>query len=56
VRVTASNGIAVCPTHGTTGDLLLRHGDLAMYAAKQAGGTYAVYTPEMEPAELPAAA
>jgi diguanylate cyclase (GGDEF)-like protein len=56
VRVTASIGIAVCPTHGTTADPLLRHGDLAMYAAKRAGGTYAVYAPEMEPAELPTAA
>jgi diguanylate cyclase (GGDEF)-like protein len=56
IAVTASMGIAMCPEHGTTGDLLLRRGDLAMYAAKQTGGRYAEYSDDMEPAEFPNAA
>jgi diguanylate cyclase (GGDEF)-like protein/PAS domain S-box-containing protein len=44
----ASLGIAVFPEDGTTAELLLRHADTAMYAAKAAGrNCVAVYTPEM---------
>jgi diguanylate cyclase (GGDEF)-like protein len=53
IAVTASIGIALCPDHGSTGDLLLRRGDLAMYAAKRTGGRYAVYSEDLETAEYP---
>jgi len=36
--VTASIGIAICPSHGDTGEALLNHADLAMYRAKRSGG------------------
>ena len=36
--VGASVGVAVYPTHGTSGDDLLRQADAAMYAAKGGGG------------------
>jgi diguanylate cyclase (GGDEF)-like protein/PAS domain S-box-containing protein len=37
VRVTASLGLALFPDDGATPDALLRHADLAMYAAKEQG-------------------
>lgn len=37
LRMTASIGIAVCPDHGEQADALVRHADLAMYAAKEQG-------------------
>lgn len=37
VQVTASIGVALHPEHGSTPSSLLRHADLAMYAAKEAG-------------------
>lgn len=37
VQVTASIGVALHPEHGSTPSALLRHADLAMYAAKEAG-------------------
>ena len=44
LALSASVGIAVFPIHGSTVDTLLRFADIAMYAAKQAGGArYAVY-------------
>jgi diguanylate cyclase (GGDEF)-like protein len=40
----ASVGIALAPSHGNSRAELLRHADIAMYAAKQAGrGRYAVF-------------
>ena len=40
----ASVGIALAPVHGNSRAELLRHADIAMYAAKQAGrGRYAVF-------------
>jgi diguanylate cyclase (GGDEF)-like protein len=56
VQVSASIGIALCPEDGANGDLLLRHADLAMYAAKRNGGSYAFYTHALEPADRLAAA
>lgn len=38
LHCSASIGIAIFPEHGRLSDQLLRHADLAMYQAKQAGG------------------
>jgi diguanylate cyclase (GGDEF)-like protein/PAS domain S-box-containing protein len=46
VEVTASIGIAVHPQHGDSADALLRHADVAMYAAKRARSGYCVYLEE----------
>lgn len=46
--VTASVGGAIYPQHGTDGDKLLKHADMAMYAAKEQGrNTYCTFTEEM---------
>ncbi len=37
LRMTASIGVAVCPDHGEQAEALVRHADLAMYAAKERG-------------------
>jgi diguanylate cyclase (GGDEF)-like protein len=49
LEVTASIGIAAFPDHCTDAETLLRRADVAMYAAKRTGGTYAVYRPEDDP-------
>ena len=49
LEVTASIGIAVCPEHGTGAETLLQRADVAMYAAKRSGGSYAVYRTEDDP-------
>ena len=38
LHLSASVGVAMYPEHGSQGDQLLRHADLAMYQAKQTGG------------------
>jgi diguanylate cyclase (GGDEF)-like protein/PAS domain S-box-containing protein len=38
LRVTASVGVAVYPTHGASADALLKSADVAMYRVKDAGG------------------
>jgi len=39
----------VYPNHGDTAQILLQHGDIAMYAAKaELGNGYSVYTPEQD--------
>ncbi|HWE62178.1 MAG TPA: bifunctional diguanylate cyclase/phosphodiesterase, partial [Chloroflexota bacterium] len=43
LHVRASIGIAIAPTHGGDVPSLLRHADVAMYAAKRAGGGHAIY-------------
>jgi diguanylate cyclase (GGDEF)-like protein/PAS domain S-box-containing protein len=44
IALSASMGVALFPTHGSTVDTLLRFADIAMYAAKHAGGArHAVY-------------
>jgi predicted signal transduction protein with EAL and GGDEF domain len=45
-EVGLSIGSAVFPDHGEDADTLQRHADVAMYAAKHAGGGYVAYTPE----------
>ena len=48
VRVGASVGIALYPSHGDNSEDLVRHADLAMYQAKLAGrNTYRMYEPAM---------
>jgi predicted signal transduction protein with EAL and GGDEF domain len=44
----ASVGIALYPEHGQTAEALLRHADVALYAAKRAGGGIALYDPEQD--------
>jgi diguanylate cyclase (GGDEF)-like protein len=46
VAVGASLGIARYPEHGQDVDSLVKHADVAMYAAKRARGGFAVYAPE----------
>ena len=43
VSIGASVGVALCPQHGDDAKTLLRHADVAMYAAKRLGGGHAVY-------------
>jgi predicted signal transduction protein with EAL and GGDEF domain len=44
INMQASIGIAVYPTHGTTGDMLFQRADIAMYAAKRNKTGFATYT------------
>ena len=46
--MSGSLGIAIFPTQSRDAESLLRRADVAMYAAKEAGGGYEVYTPEMD--------
>jgi diguanylate cyclase (GGDEF)-like protein/PAS domain S-box-containing protein len=47
-HVTCSIGIALAPDHTNDDDVLMRHADLALYAAKESGrSTYRFYLPEM---------
>ena len=43
----ASIGIAIHPEHGTDGDTLMRHADIAMYASKRARVGYTFYEPHL---------
>jgi diguanylate cyclase (GGDEF)-like protein len=48
IHVTASVGIAIAPEHGDSSTDLLRHADLALYAAKAAGRrNFVVFNPAM---------
>jgi len=42
IRVTASMGLAIAPDNGVTADELMRHADIALYEAKDAGRDRAV--------------
>ncbi|WP_084438552.1 bifunctional diguanylate cyclase/phosphodiesterase [Shinella sp. HZN7] len=49
IQIGASVGIALAPLHGTTGEELLAHADMALYAAKAAGkGAFRMYSPDMD--------
>src|SRR4051794_19958490 len=48
VSVDASIGVALAPTHGVSCDELLRHADVAMYAAKEGRNGVAVYNSEID--------
>jgi len=45
LSVGVSVGVAAFPEHGADAAMLLRHADVAMYAAKQSGLGYALYDP-----------
>jgi diguanylate cyclase (GGDEF)-like protein len=46
LRVGASIGVAIFPTHGANPENLIQQANKAMYAAKQIGNGYVVYNPE----------
>jgi len=46
--ISGSLGIAIFPTQSKDAESLLRRADVAMYAAKEAGGGYEVYAHEMD--------
>jgi diguanylate cyclase (GGDEF)-like protein len=46
--VSGSLGIAIFPTQSKDAESLLRRADVAMYAAKEGGGGYEVYSPQMD--------
>lgn len=48
LEVETSIGLALFPEHGEDASTLLRRADMAMYAAKQVGSGYAVYSPQHE--------
>ena len=48
LRIGASLGLALCPEHGRDPQVLLRHADVAMYAAKRSAEGCATYTPEQD--------
>jgi diguanylate cyclase (GGDEF)-like protein len=49
LEVTASIGIATFPQHGSTAETLLQRADVALYVAKRAGNSAAVYRPQDDP-------
>ena len=49
IDVTATMGEARFPEHGATARTLMQHADTAIYEAKQAGRSYAVYNPQLDP-------
>ncbi|CAA9357040.1 MAG: diguanylate cyclase/phosphodiesterase (GGDEF & EAL domains) with PAS/PAC sensor(s) [uncultured Frankineae bacterium] len=48
LEIRASVGVAVCPDHGDDGSVLLRHADVAMYAAKGAQEPVRFYSPAID--------
>jgi len=48
VKISASVGIARYPDHGHDADTLVRHADIAMYAAKADPNGYALYAPSQD--------
>jgi diguanylate cyclase (GGDEF)-like protein len=52
LRVGGSLGVALAPGHGTSASDLLRHADLAMYAAKSGAGGVRIYSGDLATASL----
>ncbi|HZP95420.1 MAG TPA: EAL domain-containing protein [Candidatus Limnocylindria bacterium] len=48
VDIAASMGVAAYPEHGEDSEILLRHAEIAMYAAKSAHAGHAVYAPSQD--------
>ncbi len=48
VTIGVSIGVALAPQHGQDATTLLRHADVAMYAAKHGGGGVALYVPTQD--------
>ena len=48
LRIDASTGIALAPSHGRDGDTLLQKADVAMYEAKRTHMAWAVYSPQRD--------
>ena len=48
ITIGASIGVVAYPEHGLDPDSLLRHAELAMYAAKQTRGSYAIYSADQD--------
>jgi diguanylate cyclase (GGDEF)-like protein len=49
IQVTGSIGVAVAPAHGTDGETLLQHADMALYHAKANGrNDFCLFRPAME--------
>src|ERR1700687_2259054 len=48
IPVGASIGVAAYPEHGLEPDTLLRHAELAMYAAKRTPGSHAIYSADQD--------
>jgi diguanylate cyclase (GGDEF)-like protein len=48
LRIEASIGIAVCPEHGTTAEVLLRKADVAMYEAKRNHHSWELYASDRD--------
>jgi diguanylate cyclase (GGDEF)-like protein len=49
IQVTGSIGVAVAPGHGTEGETLLQHADMALYHAKASGrNNFCLFQPAME--------
>lgn len=48
LSVGASVGLACSPEHASDAETLLRRADVAMYVAKRAPGSYAMYSPEQD--------
>ncbi len=49
VHMSASVGVVLGPEHGRDVETLMRHADIAMYAAKRSGDGHAVYSPAEDP-------
>jgi predicted signal transduction protein with EAL and GGDEF domain len=48
IDVEASIGIVLYPDHGSDADSLIQRADVAMYAAKQSGSGYTIYTADQD--------
>ncbi len=46
IQINANIGTAIYPQHGEEADSLVKNADMAMYQAKNAGISYALYSPE----------